>query len=227
MASHRVGRHSSRRGEQRRPIDSMSRSRSRHERPCKFFNMGSCRDGVDCRYPHYFQQCAYFAGKSKSCVKGDRCEFAHLQPLEILQYSRIGLVKKVDPSKFKKCPNPGCYNPCIGIQCAKCHRQGVIPPTHNRTVNIHNRTVRIIRTNRIIPEPRSRSRSRLRSRTRSRTKSRSRRTRTRTKSKSSSSSRSRTMSKSKSRSKSPEIQTKLSKLTLNKQEDRIKEEGEI
>lgn len=75
---------------------------------CRFFNSRhGCRKGNNCTFLHDKYGCIFFQSGS-TCTFGDKCPFLHD-------------MKAPTKAQFKKCPNPGCSNDCLGKQCSACH----------------------------------------------------------------------------------------------------------
>ena len=61
-----------------------------------------------------FKGICRFYSTAKGCMKGDSCDFKHLN--NALEYQR-------QQKNLHKCPNAWCSNNCYGRQCRACHFQ--------------------------------------------------------------------------------------------------------
>jgi len=122
----------------------------RRDNYCQYFQKGGCRR-QNCPFIHRIRFCAFYkAGRKDSCLKGDRCTFAHYSPEVQDAVRKLGLVEEKTTGLH---PCPHCSDMCLGRQCKRCHDQWEKRRLYNR---------------------RNRSRSRSRSGTRSATPSPSR-----------------------------------------------------
>lgn len=77
-----------------------------------------------------YNLCAFYNESSlSSCVKGDRCTFAHL-PFQYRQAAMDLKVAEIQSKKFHKCK---CGKMCLGRECIKCYNKRQKKRSRSRT----------------------------------------------------------------------------------------------
>jgi len=112
--------------QQNPPPPIMSPIRSAPPKPvrisaCRNFNrVEACPDGDECSYTHVQLRCAFFDtdDAKNTCNLGESCMYLHTSDASIQTPAAFN-----GRSDFKphQCPNVGCKNVCLGMQCKDCN----------------------------------------------------------------------------------------------------------